>query len=117
MRANRSRDTGPEIALRRILHSRGLRYRVDAPLPMNRRRRSDVMFTRAQMAAFVDGCFWRGCADHATLPASNRAFWAEKIARNRQRDADTNRLMSDVGWLVLRFWEHESPESAADSVE
>jgi DNA mismatch endonuclease (patch repair protein) len=69
------------------------------------------------MAVFVDGCFWHGCADHATLPASNRAFWAEKIARNRQRDADTNRLMSDVGWLVLRFWEHESPVSAADRVE
>ena len=75
------------------------------------------MFTRARIAVFVDGCFWHGCPDHATLPKANRAFWGEKIARNRQRDAEMNRLLADAGWLVLRFWEHEPPDNAADRVE
>lgn len=117
MRANRSRDTKRGVALRRILHLHGLRYRVDAPLPMNRRRRSDVMFSRARIAVFSDGCLWHGYLDHATLPISIRVFWAEKIAIDRQRFADTNRLLSDAGWLVLRFWEHEPPEGAADRAE
>lgn len=117
MRANRSRDTGPELALRRLLHERGLRYRVDAPLPMNRRRRSDILFSRARIAVFVDGCFRHGCPDHSVPLSANRAFWEEKITRNRQRDSETNRLLQDAGWMVLRFWEHETPREAADRVE
>lgn len=84
---------------------------------MNRRRRSDILFTRAHISVFVDGCFWHGCPKHATLPKANRAFGDEKIARNRRRDTDTNRLLTDDGWLVLRFWEHESPEDVVDRVE
>lgn len=117
MRANRWRDAGLEIAIRSILERRGLRYRVHAPIPMNRRRRSDILFTRARIAVFVDGCFWNGCPEHATLPKANRAFWEEKIARNRRRDTDTNRLLTDDGRLVLRFWEHESPEDVVDRLE
>lgn len=76
-----------------------------------------MLFTRARIAVFVDGCFWHGCPEHATLPKANRAFWEEKIARNRRRDTDTNRLLTDDGWLVLRFWEHESPEDVVNRVE
>ena len=86
MRANRRRDTSPELALRRILHARGLRYRVDfAPLPTMRRRRADIVFTRQRLAVFVDGCFWHGCPEHATFPQRNADYWLPKLARNRER--------------------------------
>jgi DNA mismatch endonuclease (patch repair protein) len=116
MRANRGRDTGPELALRRALHARGLRYRVDHPLPFDRRRRADILFTRAKVAVFIDGCFWHGCPEHGTTPRTNSAFWAEKIARNRARDEDTTDRLREAGWLVLRFWEHEVPDRCAATV-
>jgi DNA mismatch endonuclease, patch repair protein len=116
MRANRSRDTGPEMAVRRVLHARGLRYRVDHPLPFDRRRRADIAFTRAKVAVFIDGCFWHGCPEHGTTPRTNTAFWSEKIARNRARDQDTTERLEKLGWAVLRFWEHSDPLRAAASV-
>ncbi len=116
MRANRGRDTGPELAVRRELHAMGLRYRVDHPLPFDRRRRADIVFTRAKVAVFIDGCFWHGCPEHGTTPKANAAFWAEKIARNRARDEDTNERLKAGGWVVMRFWEHEEAASVAVSV-
>ena len=116
MQANRRRDTGPELAVRRALHTRGMRYRVDHPLPFDRRRRADIAFTRAKVAVFIDGCFWHGCPMHGTTPKTNSAFWVEKIARNRARDDDTtNRLEAD-GWIVLRFWEHDDSAFCAERV-
>ena len=116
MKANRRRDTGPELAVRRALHARGMRYRVDHPLPFDRRRRADIAFTRAKVAVFIDGCFWHGCPMHGTTPRTNTAFWVEKIARNRARDDDTtNRLEAD-GWIVLRFWEHDDSAFCAERV-
>ena len=116
MRSNRGRDTGPEIALRRALHARGLRYRVDHPLPFDRRRRADVLSIRTMVAVFVDGCFWHGCPEHGSTPRSNSAFWSAKIERNRARDAETTQRLEALGWSVLRFWEHEDPGSPADVV-
>jgi DNA mismatch endonuclease, patch repair protein len=113
MRANRGRDTGPEMAVRRALHARGLRYRVDHPLPFDRRRRADIVFTRAKVAVFIDGCFWHGCPEHGTTPRTNTAFWAAKIARNRERDEDTTDRLDALGWIVLRFWEHEDAGRSA----
>lgn len=113
MRANRGRDTGPELAVRRALHARGLRYRVDHPLPFDRRRRADIAFTRAKVAVFIDGCFWHGCPEHGTTPRTNTAFWAAKIARNRERDEDTTGRLDALGWTVLRFWEHEDAGPSA----
>jgi DNA mismatch endonuclease (patch repair protein) len=108
MQANRGRDTQPELAVRRGLHARGLRYRVDHPLPFDRRRRADIAFTRAKVAVFIDGCFWHGCPDHGTTPRTNSEFWSAKIARNRERDAETDLRLRQEGWLVLRFWEHDA---------
>jgi DNA mismatch endonuclease (patch repair protein) len=116
MRANRGRDTGPELAVRRLLHARGLRYRVDHPLPFDRRRRADIVFTRAKVAVFIDGCFWHGCPDHGTTPRTNSAFWSAKIGRNRARDIDTDRRLRAAGWQVLRFWEHQTSEEVADAI-
>lgn len=116
MRANRSRDTKPELALRKILHSRGLRYRVDhAPMP-GLRRRADVVFTRLRIAVFVDGCFWHGCPEHATVPRSNADYWVPKLQRNIERDRETDAVLLSRGWSVIRIWEHVPSEEAADRV-
>lgn len=105
-----------EMALRRSLHARGLRYRVQVPVPGNRRRTIDVAFTRAKLAVFVDGCFWHACPEHGTEPRTNSEWWQWKLARNVARDRDTDRLLQDAGWRVVRVWEHENVEEAADRV-
>lgn len=110
------RDTAPEIALRRALFGRGLRYRVQLAMPGNRRRRIDIAFTRAKIAVFVDGCFWHGCPEHGTRPMTNREWWDWKIQRNRDRDTDTNHLLVEQGWRVIRVWEHEDPREAAAAI-
>lgn len=110
------RDTAPELALRRELHRRGLRYRLQTKVPGNRRRTIDVAFTRARVAVFVDGCFWHGCPQHATSPRANSDWWHWKIEGNQARDTNTTQLLGDAGWTVLRIWEHEDPVLAADRV-
>lgn len=67
----------------------------------------DFIFRRARLAVFVDGCFWHGCPKHGTQPASNRAFWKKKLARNKARDRIVNRTLRQRGWTVLRIWQHE----------
>ncbi|MEV4124874.1 very short patch repair endonuclease [Nocardia sp. NPDC049707] len=116
MRANRSRDTRPELELRRAVHALGLRYRVAArPLP-ELRRTADLVFKGPKVAVFLDGCFWHGCPEHHTVAARNAAYWAEKVARNRARDMDTDRRLVEAGWDVVRIWEHEHPTLAARRV-
>ncbi|MHB1774325.1 MAG: very short patch repair endonuclease [Acidimicrobiales bacterium] len=112
-----SRDTKPELELRRILHGRGLRYRVDRPVLPNVRRRADLVFAGVRVVVMVDGCFWHGCPQHATWPAHNADFWQEKIETNRRRDRDTDRRLRDAGWQVVRVWEHEDLHEAADRIE
>lgn len=116
MRANRSRDTGPELAIRRRVYARGLRYRVDHPPHPSLRRRADLVFTAARVAVFVDGCYWHGCPIHYRVPKTNSSFWAEKASRNRTRDEDTDVRLTALGWLVVRIWEHEDPDVAAERV-
>lgn len=117
MSLQRRRDTGPEMLLRRELHRRGLRYRVDAKLPGMPRRRADVLFPRRQVAVFVDGCFWHACPLHATSPQNNGMWWRKKLEANVARDRDTDSRLKDQGWTVLRFWEHEDMVQAADVVQ
>ncbi|MEV0261612.1 very short patch repair endonuclease [Streptomyces sp. NPDC050617] len=117
MRANRSRDTGPELALRRAVHSRGMRYRVAHRPIKELRRTADLVFTRAKVAVFLDGCFWHGCPVHHTVAVRNGDYWAAKVERNRTRDADTDQRLEEAGWAVVRIWEHEDPVQAAARVE
>lgn len=117
MSTARRKDTAPEVALRRELHARGMRYRVAYPIPGQRRRTIDIAFTRAKVAVMVDGCFWHGCPEHGTKPSANSAWWTQKLAANAARDADTNRVLTELGWRVVRIWEHEPPSAAADAVE
>ena len=111
-----TRDTEPELLLRRELHARGLRYRVDAPLPGMPRRRADILFTRAKVAVFVDGCFWHGCPAHKTAPANNAAWWTAKLTRNVERDRETDAHLDSLGWTVVRVWEHENMTQAATDI-
>ncbi|MGW5703486.1 very short patch repair endonuclease [Amycolatopsis japonica] len=116
MRGNRGRDTRPERLLRTQLHARGLRYRVSArPLP-NLRRTADIVFPKAKIAVFVDGCYWHGCPDHHRQAKTNAQFWKTKIADNKRRDSETNSILKENGWTVLRFWEHEDVTQVADQI-
>jgi DNA mismatch endonuclease (patch repair protein) len=109
------RDTKPELALRRAVWRLGLRYRVDiAPIPG--RRRADLVFTRAKVAVYVDGCFWHSCPTHATIPKANREWWIEKLDTNVRRDRDTDRRLAEAGWTVIRVWEHEVVDAAAERI-
>lgn len=116
MRSTRQRDTKPEIAIRSRLHRMGLRFRVDLAPLKGVRRRADIIFTRVRVAVFVDGCFWHCCPEHGTWPKSNAEWWRQKLLGNQQRDRDTDRRLRDAGWTVIRVWEHEEPEVAAERI-
>lgn len=118
MAAIRRRDTGPERLLRSILHARGLRYRVDVRMDLpGGRVRPDLVFTRARVAVFVDGCFWHSCPVHGRKPTMNVAYWVPKLEGNVARDIRSTAALQDQGWRVMRFWEHESPVVCAGLVE
>ncbi|MBF6213806.1 very short patch repair endonuclease [Nocardia puris] len=117
MARQRRTGTDPELALRRELHRRGLRYFVDRAPLRGQRRRADVVFPRLRVAVYVDGCFWHSCPDHATHPKNNAAWWAEKLAGNVARDRATDAALREAGWTVVRVWEHEDPAVAADRVQ
>ena len=116
MSRQRRRDTQPEVAIRKLLHAMGLRFRVTVPVPGMPRRTMDIAFTRAHVAVFVDGCFWHVCPEHATSPAANSRWWSEKLATNQARDAATNEHLAALGWHVVRVWEHEEPAAAAERI-
>jgi DNA mismatch endonuclease, patch repair protein len=117
MQRQRRRDTAPELLLRRAVWGRGLRYRVDVAPIRGARRRADLVFTRAKVAVYVDGCFWHRCPRHATTPKANREWWVEKLDANVARDRDSERRLHEAGWIALRTWEHEDPDIAAARVE
>ena len=107
-------SSGPEMSIRRELHRRGLRYRVNHPrLP----GRPDIAFTGARVAVFVDGCFWHACPDHGVLPKNNREWWQNKLSRNVARDREKDAQLDGMGWVVLHVWEHEDPIRAANTIE
>lgn len=115
--SNRRADTGPERRLRSELHRRGLRYRKDHALTVEGMRiRPDVVFAAARVAVFVDGCFWHGCPEHGRRPVSNSEYWGPKLDRNVQRDQQATDALVTAGWRVVRVWEHESVDSAADRI-
>lgn len=109
-----SRDTSPELALRRGLHAAGLRgWRCHVKhLP----GKPDLAFTRLKVAVFVDGCFWHGHPDFFT-PGKSGAYWDAKIARTKERDAAANRALVADGWTVLRFWDFEVESDLAACVD
>lgn len=112
----RARDTAPEVAVRRRLHATGVRYRVHAKLAPDLRVRGDIVWGGLRMVVFIDGCYWHGCPIHATAPKSNAAWWRQKLGDNVARDRRTDAVLIDRGWRVLRFWEHEDPDTVAITI-
>jgi DNA mismatch endonuclease, patch repair protein len=106
-------STGPEIAIRRALHRQGLRFRLHRrALPGT----PDIVLCRAKVAVFIDGCFWHACPDHGSLPKNNRSWWDAKLAANKERDGRKDAALTEMGWVPIHCWEHESPEFAAQRI-
>ena len=116
MQRVRQQTTSAATALRRELHACGLRYRVQVPVLTKPRRVADVAFSGLRVAAFVDGCFWDGCPEHATWPKANADFWRSKVLANKERDLDSDRRRREDGWVVVRAWAHEAPSAVASPV-
>ena len=107
------RDSGPEILLRRELHSLGLRFRIQyRGIPGT----PDIAFTRARLAVFVDGCFWHQCPEHGVMPKANREWWRAKLEGNTERDRRKDRALLELGWLPVHVWEHEDAAGAAGRI-
>ncbi|WP_083459926.1 very short patch repair endonuclease [Jiangella muralis] len=115
-RAQARRDTSPEMALRRELHRRGLRYRVQRRLLPGVRRTADIVFGPAKVVVDVRGCWWHACPEHGTTARHNADWWRQKLARNVARDAETESALRAAGWEVIVVWEHENPSDAAARV-
>jgi DNA mismatch endonuclease (patch repair protein) len=104
------------MAVRRLLHARGARYRVCFRIPEQRRRTIDIAFLGARLAVYIDGCFWHGCPEHLHIPKANAAWWLRKIEMNQARDASATAQLEALGWTVLRFWEHEEPAAVVSAI-
>ncbi len=116
MQAQPRRDTQCEMAVRSAVHALGLRYRVHQRPEPDLRREADLVFRRDKVVVFVDGCFWHGCPEHHSPPTTHYHWWKAKIGKNRTRDEETDRLLAERKWTVVRIWEHEDPGKAAKRV-
>ena len=116
--SNRRRDTQIELRLSSALFAKGLRFRRDMLIrAAGVRVHPDIVFTRAKVAIFVDGCFWHSCPTHGTVPKQNPAYWEPKLRANKERDERVTAALTDDGWMVRRVWEHEDPALAAAELE
>ena len=106
MSAIKSKNTKPELLVRKFLFSRGFRYRLNHPrLPGH----PDLVLRKYRTVIFVNGCFWHGHegCKYFRLPKSNTSFWETKITRNIERDKETTQALTALGWKVIRIWECE----------
>lgn len=115
-KAQREKDTRPELLVRRALHRRGLRYRLHRRPLEHLRRTVDIVFLTPKVAVDVRGCFWHSCPEHRSMPQSNASWWAEKLDRNVKRDCETVSELESAGWTVVVVWEHDDPEAVADQI-
>lgn len=111
-----TRDTSCELAIRKILHRRGYRFRVDFRPLLSERFRADIGWKGRRVAVFIDGCYWHQCPIHGTVPKTNSTWWEAKFAANRERDQRVRETLERHGWTVLRYWEHEDPERVATQI-
>ena len=119
MKKVRTRDTGPELAVRRLLYADGLRYRVNykPKSPKLGRSTIDIAFPGKRLAVFIDGCFWHNCPEHGELPKANNKWWRDKFAENAERDEKVTKILTENGWIVQRYWTHETPENVCQVIQ
>lgn len=110
----RSRDTSPEMAIRRSLWRRGFRYRLQYG-----KERIDIAFPGQKVAIFIDGCFWHLCPTHGLIPKANQTYWIPKLEGNINRAILKDERLSRDGWRVIHIWEHETsdPDAVSDGIE
>lgn len=99
----RSKNTSPEVMLRKHIFKAGFRYKIRSNLV----GKPDIVFSKEKVVIFVDGCFWHGCSIHSKLPSTNTEYWSNKIMNNQNRDNRVTKELEAIGWLVIRFWEHD----------
>ncbi len=99
----RSRDTKPELILRKALWAAGCRYRLYYKIP----GRPDIVFLKQRLAVFSDGCFWHGCPIHYSAPGTNQDFWKDKLRKNVLRDMAADDALTSDNWKILRIWQHD----------
>jgi DNA mismatch endonuclease (patch repair protein) len=116
MQKTSGRDNPFERSVRSGLFKRGVRYRIHYPIPEMKRMTCDIALPGRKVAIFLDGCFWHGCPIHPPSVKRNTEFWMEKIKRNRNRDARVSNHLTEMGWIVLRFWEHEKAATIVKTI-
>ncbi|WP_445365386.1 very short patch repair endonuclease [Microbulbifer sp. ANSA001] len=109
----KGKNTKPEVVLRKSLWAMGFRYRLKNKLP----GKPDIVYPSLKTVIFVDGCFWHRCPKHYQSPKARSEFWEDKISGNVDRDKKNNRLLKEMGWIVLRVWEHEIRDSLPECIE
>jgi DNA mismatch endonuclease, patch repair protein len=111
----RSKNTKPELELRKLLWSKGLRgYRIhNKKLPGN----PDIAFSKKKIAIFIDGCFWHGCPICFVEPKTNRDYWLPKIRNTIERDNTQQKELESAGWVVIRIWEHDIKNDIQNAVD
>jgi len=110
----RGKNTAPEIKLRKLLWSEGIRgYRIHFKLP----GKPDIVFTKKKIAIFIDGCFWHKCPVCFQEPETRKEFWMKKILSNIDRDVKVNTQLKEKGWTVIRIWEHEIKKNPCSVIE
>ncbi len=110
----RGKNTGPEVKLRKLLYSSGIRgYRIHYNLP----GKPDIVFIKKKIAIFIDGCFWHKCPVCFQVPETRKEFWMKKINANVRRDEENLRKLTSDGWTVMRFWEHDVRKESDKIVE
>jgi len=102
MASIRSKNTGPELALRKELWRLGYRYRIHFG-----KEKIDIAFAKQKVAVFVDGCFWHSCPIHSHVPKSNQPYWEKKLKKNSERAKLKDKRLKNEGWGVIHIWEHE----------
>jgi len=110
----RAKNTEPEIKLRKLLWSQGIRgYRIHYNLP----GKPDIVFIKKKIAIFVDGCFWHKCPLDFQEPETRKEFWMKKINSNVERDVKNTKELQKDGWIVMRFWEHDVRKKPENVIE
>jgi DNA mismatch endonuclease (patch repair protein) len=110
----RGKNTGPEVKLRKLLWSQGIRgYRIHPNIP----GKPDIVFTKKKIVIFIDGCFWHKCPVCFQEPETRKEFWMKKIQSNVDRDKKVNEQLKSKGWTIIRIWEHDIRTKPDDAVK